>query len=445
MTLCRFFQQGYCRYGNSCRFEHAAPQYASTVSPLLRNNIQPPPNVTAPKSTQGINTFRTNRKDARDIFNFIVQDVNEAEKGGIWPLSSYNFWPAVAHGNVPGLEDLSPEEMRYLQMQAQAAGTFDACNQQIQQMYQQARARFNSLKVQSPETVALIESMTRGPAPTASTQFSFASGSAVAQDSWPSPTATGGSVFGGSPGSTKSNSIFGGATTTGSTSTGFGSVFGGTNNPVQSSIFGGASQYGTAAAPKPSIFGGATTQTHPPAFAPTNPMFPGGAPSPFGAPQQPSVFGGATATQQASPFGTSPAVQQSSPFGGTPTVGQSGGSIFGGSASATTAKANTFSFALSNAFGAGANTTNTSTFGGAATASPSVFGGAPQSNTQSTSSIFGGMASMQNPSAQSANISVNTTLYTAISQLTDEERAQFEADTFTAGKIPCRPPPKELC
>lgn len=58
----------------------------------------------------------------------MLQDINEAEKGGVWPLSCYNFWPVITHGNnVPGLEDLSPEEMRHLQMQAQAAGSLDAC------------------------------------------------------------------------------------------------------------------------------------------------------------------------------------------------------------------------------------------------------------------------------------------------------------------------------
>lgn len=467
MPLCRFFQQGYCRFGNNCRFEHSAPQYTNTVSPLLRQNTQPPPNVTAPKSNQGNNAFRTNRKDARDIFNLIVQDVNEAEKGGVWPLSSYNFWPAVAHGNVPGLEDLSPEEMRHLQMQAQAAGTLDACNQQIQQMYQQARARFNTMKVQSPETLAVIESMTRGPAQTpASSQYSFASGSSVVQDSWPAPSATSGvaSVFGGSTAGTTAKSIFGGST--GSTNAGFGSVFGGANN--QSSLFVGTSQFGNASSPKPSIFGGGATQTQPPAFASsptqppafassptqppafasTNPMFAGAAPSPFGGAQQhSSIFGGASAAQQPSPFGTTPAVQQPSPFGAAPVVGQSGGSIFGGSASVPTP--NTFSFALPNAFGSsGASAATTSPFGGATTTSPNVFGGAVQNISQPTGSIFGGSGATQslaNPSVQGSNISVNATLYTAISQLTEAEKREFDAETFTIGKIPCRPPPKELC
>ena len=55
------------------------------------------------------------------------QDLSEAEKGGVWPLSCYNFWPAIARGNVPGLEDLSPEEMRHLQLEAQRAGNMDVC------------------------------------------------------------------------------------------------------------------------------------------------------------------------------------------------------------------------------------------------------------------------------------------------------------------------------
>lgn len=55
------------------------------------------------------------------------QDLGESEKGSVWPLSCYNFWPAIARGNVPGLEDLCPEEMRHLQLEAQKTGNMDVC------------------------------------------------------------------------------------------------------------------------------------------------------------------------------------------------------------------------------------------------------------------------------------------------------------------------------
>ncbi|XP_034245922.1 nucleoporin NUP42-like [Thrips palmi] len=453
MVVCRFFQQGTCRYGQNCRFEHSSPQYAgSTVSPLLRQNVQTTSSVPPPRNTQSNNPFRGNvKKDANDIFNLMVQDINEAEKGGVWPLSCYNFWPAISSGNVPGLEDISPDEMRHMQLQAQAGGNIEACFQQIQQLYQQARARFNSLKVRSAETLSIIETLTQGP-PSTSSQFSFASGSSVVQDSWPASPASQSSIFGGAS-STISNeaqkSIFGGssgfAPSQGSVfGSNQGSLFGSANS--QPSVFGGAS-------PQKSVFGGSAQQ-------PTNT-------SPFGTvTQQTSIFGnsatvqqslpfGSPSGQQASPFVNTPASQQASPFGAPASVGQSGGSIFGGTSASTAAQPSSFSFALPNALEASSNATqiaSSSPFGAPAltgNSSGSIFGGSTVSNmAQPTGSTFGGFG----PQSQSAvratpgsNVVLNSTIYTSITQLTEDERREFEAETFTVGKIPSKPPPRELC
>ncbi|KAJ1522213.1 hypothetical protein ONE63_002521 [Megalurothrips usitatus] len=446
MVVCRYYQQGTCRFGQNCRFEHPSPQYGSTyVSPLLRSS-QPPPNVTAPRNVPANHTVRTTMKDARDVHNLIVKDINESEKGGVWPLSCYNFWPAATHSNVPGLEDLSPEEMRHLQMQAQATGTIDACNQQIQQMYQQARARFNSLKIPNPETLSTIESLTRGPA-APSSQFSFARGSNVAQDSWPSTNQS--SVFGGSSTAQGQNSIFGGSS---SSTTGFGSsqtpAFGAASN--QQGIFGGSSQFTSPTSPQKSIFGGAVASQ------------PQQSSSYGNSSQQTSIFG-AAAQQAASPFG-GPSVQTTSPFGGVaqtqpvssvfggaPTVGHSGGSIFGGSSAPPAAAASSFSFALPNTFaGNSANPVQGGNpFGAPPSNAPNVFGGGTaQAGAQPAGNVFGysgAPKNMSSPVVQQSNISLNTTLYTSMAQLSSEEKSEYEADTFTLGKIPCRPPPRELC
>ncbi|XP_052225032.1 nucleoporin NUP42-like [Dreissena polymorpha] len=47
-------------------------------------------------------------------------------------------------------------------------------------------------------------------------------------------------------------------------------------------------------------------------------------------------------------------------------------------------------------------------------------------------------------SPQSSDNALNS-VYTSFDQLTTVEREQFEAQTFTVGLIPTRPPPKELC
>lgn len=441
MVLCKFFQQGYCRYGQSCRFEHSAPQYGgSTVSPLLRQNPQPSPNITLARTAPANNQFRATKKDAADILTIISQDINEAVTGGVWPLSCYNFWPAITYGNtVPGLEDLSPEEMRHLQMQAQATGTFEACNQQIQQMYQQARARFNSLKTQSPETLNIIESMTRC---SKQSQSPFSSGSSTVQDSWPtsatSPFAAGhAATFGGTSAAAISgqvdNSGFGSAPRSAASSFSFKQEFSGTNNQ-QSSGFGSPPQF-QSVPQKSSIFGGATQPTQASTFganAQTHGNF--GSSAPPG-----SIFGGATS-------------QQNSQFGVAPGSAQSGGNIFGGSAAAVPAATTTpsaFSFSLPNTFGSSSNVLlagTSSPFGTNAIGSPNVFGG---SGGQGTGSIFGGSVSApQNVNVLSlpANpVPSNSTLFTPLDRLSEEERKEFETETFTLGRIPTNPPPKELC
>lgn len=432
MVVCRFFQQGNCRYGTNCRFEHATPQYAgSTVSPLLRQNVQHTPNVPPPRNTQSNNLFRGHiKKDASDIFNLMVQDINEAEKGGVWPLSCYNFWPAISTGNVPGLEDISPDELRHMQLQAQASGNMEGCNQQIQLLYQQARATFNSLKIRSPETLSIIESMTRGPSSPPS-QFAYAAGSSVVQDSWPTASAPQSSIFGGSS-TTVSNEvpkpIFGGSSGFGP-NPGSGSVF----SSNQGSVFGSANAqtpvFG-AASPQKSVFGGSSQQ-------PNNP-------SPFG-----------NVTQQTSIFGNSATVQQNPLFGAPASVGHSGGSIFGGASASAATQPSSFSFALPKALEASSNATQVTTpspFGAPTlpNSGGSVFGGAAiPNNAQPARSIFGGFAAQsQNVVGNvpgSTNIVLNSTIYTSMAELTEDERREFEAETFTVGKIPSKPPPRELC
>lgn len=292
--------------------------------------------------------------------------------------------------------------------------------------------------------------MTRGPSSPPS-QFSFAAGSSIVQDSWPASPATQSSIFGGSSSSVPNEapkSIFGGSSGFGSSqgsvfSSGQGSVFGSAN--AQPSVFGGAS-------PQKSVFGGSAQQ-------PSNA-------SPFGTvTQQTSIFGNSATGQQSSPFGSplvqqvsafvnAPATQQASPFGAPASVGQSGGSIFGGSSAATATQPSSFSFAIPSALEASSNPTQIATsspFGVptlSSNSASSVFGGSTvPSSTQPAGNIFGGFT----PQSQNAvttpgnNVILNSTIYTSMAQLTEDERREFEAETFTVGKIPSRPPPRELC
>ena len=42
-------------------------------------------------------------------------------------------------------------------------------------------------------------------------------------------------------------------------------------------------------------------------------------------------------------------------------------------------------------------------------------------------------------------IQKDSSMYTPMSELTEEEKNEFSEEKFTLGKIPVRPPPKEMC
>ena len=88
-------------------------------------------------------------------------------------------------------------------------------------------------------------------------------------------------------------------------------------------------------------------------------------------------------------------------------------------------------------------TANQSSFGTPqqTTAGQSAFGAQPAATSTTTTSS----SSSNSSTAQSDSIYPKLLLYTPIDQLTDSEKEQFHASKFTLGKIPVRPPPKELC
>lgn len=287
--------------------------------------------------------------------------------------------------------------------------------------------------------------MVRDRAQANASQSPYAAGNSVAQDAWPTaPTQAQNPIFGGS---SSTRQAFGGspASVFSPAVAGQPSGFGGASlGSSQQSIFGGSSASSQQA---PSGFGGAT---QPPAQA----SFFAGT-SAFGSATQMPVFGGATQStfggnsQQTSLFAGA-ATHQATPFAPAPTVSQSAGSIFGGGSAAPPPAASSFSFALGNKFGAAATGGQVATASPFASNSTNVFGGvANQSSGQPGAGIFGGFAqpqaSSQNVNIHTPGVALNSTLYTSLAQLTDAEKKEFEAGTFTVGHIPTRPPPKELC
>lgn len=255
-------------------------------------------------------------------------------------------------------------------------------------------------------------------------------------------------VFGGAQGQTSTNSIFG-ASNTGTAVQGqaTSSIFGeqskgptgnslfSANNQNQGSVFGGQGTPTTMAdqgnlfvnQQQSSLFSNSSAQQQQQqqtssVFGSTNVFGNTAAPRPAQATPQASVFGDASGTPAPSVFGNT-AGKSSNIFGGFGgQTTQSGSTLFGGS--------NVFS----NATASGSTSTNTGLFG------------KPSDSTQlpGSSNLFGDSALQNQTQGSVGAVAVeHPEWYTPLDQLKQEEKAQFEAEAFTA--IPLCPPPAELC
>jgi len=87
MTICRYFQQGTCTFGTSCRFEHTQGSFSRPAGNIFGGggNTQNQPN-----NENIINTLVTTVK----------QDVEQSTKGQQWQFSCYS--PAKDCASIPG-------------------------------------------------------------------------------------------------------------------------------------------------------------------------------------------------------------------------------------------------------------------------------------------------------------------------------------------------------
>ncbi|XP_011497531.1 PREDICTED: nuclear pore complex protein Nup98-Nup96-like [Ceratosolen solmsi marchali] len=419
MVLCKFFQQGSCRFGQYCKFEHSFGNRSKTFG------------------------------DEKNIALMVAEDILNAERGRQWLLSCYG--PFKERKCIPGMEDVSPEEVRWEMYQAQKNGTADQINAQFQQMCETMKTKRDALKNPTSAIVQLLEEIQNSGAENTSfgnnsklNKGNFAFGTPQLGISNTNQTS---SVFG-QKSFGASNNPFGNSTSSSS---------GGSFNSMQASssifvrpttynsnsVFGGKPSFGSApvfgspSATGTSIFGNVNKSAAPafgsvqnaPSFgglASQGSLFGSGAsaqsgfgqPATFGASSgqasgsflkaqgsQPSVFGsvvatpvqpgnvfgaaipgaGVTTTAQSSVFGANPG---SSPASGTGLFGQTtttnaafgGAPVFGGTSTFGTAQAQTG--------GGGGAGTGGSMFGG-----QSAFGGT-NAVSSSSSSVFGGSNSV---------------------------------------------------
>ncbi|XP_014361380.2 nucleoporin NUP42 [Papilio machaon] len=144
MVVCKFFQQGYCRYGQNCRFEHI---YGSKYSYHAN-----PPAQTAPA--------QSNIVTDEQLVNQVKSDIQAALKGGQWILSSYA--PFKEKPGYPGLSDLSPEEARLFMYEAKANNSVEQAVVYFDNLYKESRYKYEQLLQPTVNIIKILRSIYKG-------------------------------------------------------------------------------------------------------------------------------------------------------------------------------------------------------------------------------------------------------------------------------------------
>ncbi|XP_031849745.1 uncharacterized protein LOC116434930 isoform X2 [Nomia melanderi] len=448
MVICKYYRQGNCRFGQYCQFQH-------------------------------INTFGNNTKTEsynQDEYTAVAvaKEVLSAERGGQWLLSC--FAPLKQKPCIPGMEDVSPEEVRWEMYQAQKNGMVEQAKLRFQQLCQDMKAKREALKNPTHETIEMLKELQgtgqKGIPGNTSTSNVFGSKTFGNQSnpfsgSFTSTSSssifgranTSNPIFGGTPGfgnnlgfgsGTSTSSVFGGTTNTTTTFntdhsyTNSGSIFGGS---ASQNVFGQPSIFGTSnpvnnvfARPQTSqsttsVFSGATSA----------PSLFSGSTSQANAPILNRYMGGANKTSTANPFGNSSTLQTTnSIFGATASTGAFSSGLFSQSKPA---------FGGAPVFGSAANFGNANTpmfgeqpgFGG----SNNIFGGTNNttptfSSAAQPTNAFGATVSTPAVNLFGSNVPTTSvistssatpfgTATTATSSPFAPATSQFEAANSTAG------------
>ncbi|XP_013193436.1 uncharacterized protein LOC106137190 [Amyelois transitella] len=146
MVVCKFFQQGNCRYGQNCKFEHI---YGSKYSYHASN---------APAQSQS----QTGVTDEQ-LVNQVQSDIQAALKGGQWILSSYA--PFKEKPVFPGISDLSPEEARLFIYEAKAKNNVDQAVTYMNNMIKENRNKYEQLLQPTAAIIKVLRSIYKGEIP----------------------------------------------------------------------------------------------------------------------------------------------------------------------------------------------------------------------------------------------------------------------------------------
>ncbi|XP_010966918.2 nucleoporin NUP42 isoform X1 [Camelus bactrianus] len=419
MTICQFFLQGRCRFGDRCWNEHpraggagggrqqqqqpsgsnrrgwnnTSQRYSSVIQPSSFSKSAPwrgsrdQEKPSFGSFDSGASTSRNRgfglsqnpfaspssdeQKDEKKLLEGIVKDMEVWESSGQWMFSAYS--PVKKKPNISGFTDISPEELRLEYHNFLTSNNLQSYLNSIQQLINQWRNRVNELKSLNTSTkIALLSDVKDGVNQTAPA-FGFGSRQAV--------------TFG-SPGFPMNNN---------------------SSDNAQNFSFKPSSGFATALAGSPSVFGSA------PAF--------GAAPSASSA-----------ITTSAPTFGRGkPEITSAASFSfKSPAASGFGSSGFSGLPASMAAGPT--GAPVAPAFGSGSSVAG---FGSPGSHSLTAF-------SKSSGDTFGNSSISTSLPVSNGSTTTDTVLFTPKDQLTAEELEQFQSKKFTLGKIPLKPPPVEL-
>ncbi|XP_016349563.1 nucleoporin NUP42 [Sinocyclocheilus anshuiensis] len=247
MTVCNFFLQGRCRYGEKCWNEHPRDErggdYRGTqqpsrggygnrvwINPSQRTGgdyVQPSSFSrdgdndwsrggggadvkSSDFSFSGQNRFSAlashshSDKDVQsptDDVDTIQKDMEIWQTSGQWPFSCYSVLP----GKLSGFVEVSPEELRLEYYTGRASGDLQAYMNSVQQLADQWRSRVQELRTMSSSTrISVISELNDPSSQTSTHEFgSSASGFGTTSSSSSSSSGFGAGGFG--PGSQSSS------------------------------------------------------------------------------------------------------------------------------------------------------------------------------------------------------------------------------------------------
>ncbi|KAM8770524.1 nucleoporin NUP42 [Rhynchonycteris naso] len=417
MTICQFFLQGRCRFGERCWNEHpgawgaggrqqqpsggnrrgwnATNQRYSSVTQPSNFSKSTPWGGSREQEKPSFGSFdsgaSTNRnrgfgfsqnpfasspssdvqKDEKKFLEGIVKDMEVWESSGQWMFSVYS--PMKKKSTLSGFTDISPEELRLEYHNCLSSNNLQSYVNSVQQLISQWRNRLNELKnLNTSTTVALLSDTKNGLTQGAPT---FGSGS-------------GQTAPFGSPGFPVNNSR---------------------SDNAQNFSFKADSGFAAAPAGSPSVFG------NPPAFGAV-----------------PSTGPALTASTPAAGFGQ-PGITSAASFSfktaAAPGFGSPGISGFAAPVAAGPAGA-----AAAPAFG---NSGSAAGFGRPDSHSHTAF-------SKSSGDTPGNSGTSTSAPVSNGGTTARDELFTPKHQLTAEELEQFQSKKFTLGNIPLKPPPVEL-